>query len=446
MANKIGPLLESAIRDVSSTSDPQARAAIAAHHGSDAGGDRLPLVVKAHTIYPLQGETWDQYRARVWTELEPLQDLLSQVMGIPSSMLYAANSLQANATPAQVAQLVANPQIAKLELDPLIRVVQMDDADDDIEMPSFRATHPSLDGGGVKVAVLDSGVDRRHPFLTVSDSVQTCGESVDIPGIHGTHCAGILASQDNLYSGVAPGVDLLNIKVLQANGSGKHTDITKGIDEALDRGAQVISMSLGFNHLPTWSSGGHGWSCQNGNCPLCLAVDNAVTLSNAVVVAAAGNWHREAESLRSFGFGGSFDTEMICPGQAREAISVGAMTKRSFLMIDFSSHGPTAYGLSKPDLCAPGVNITSTIPAPRDATGNLISNPPRNMLFARDSGTSMATPMVAGAAALLIQKRIQAGQSWTSAQIKQEIISGCTVAGTWPMNQAGAGRLILSNI
>ena len=123
-------------------------------------------------------------------------------------------------------------------------------------------------------------------------------------------------------------------------------------------------------------------------------MDNAVRLDGVFVVVAAGNEHDRAQALRANGFGANFDTEVSCPGHAREALTVGATTKASFLPASFSSRGPSADGRDKPDVCAPGVNITSTIPAPRLPNGDLVPSPPRASLFGVKSGTSMATPIV----------------------------------------------------
>src|SRR5690606_36973046 len=133
---------------------------------------------------------------------------------------------------------------------------------------------------------------------------------------------------------------------------------------------------------------GHGWHCPDGRCPLCTAVDNASAFG-AIVCAAAGNEHTRAETLRRFGQGASLDTELCCPGQSRGAICVAALTKRSFLPAGFSSRGPTAWGADKPDLSAPGVNLTATVPVPRLANGVPVGNPVRSELLARASGTSV---------------------------------------------------------
>lgn len=447
MPDKMGPLLRSAMGRMSRASSSAEAAIVAsALGGADDDSEDLPIVIKVPTLEPQPGEEWHGYRERVEAQLEPLREKLKSVMGIDAAPLIAANALQAQASPEQIEHLGTQSEVSKMELDPVEHVTLLDDADDDIALPGFRLRHPTLDGGGVKVAVLDSGIDTKHPALTVSDSVSTNGQSVNIPGKHGTHCAGIIASSDSIFGGVAPKVTLLNIKVLAADGSGRHTDITKGVDEALDRGAQVLSMSLGFNHLPRWSNRGHGWSCTNGHCPLCTAVDNAVTLDNVVAVVAAGNEHDRAQALRAAGSSASFDTELACPGQSRKALTVGAISKQLFQLASFSSRGPTSYGTAKPDLCAPGVNITSTIPVPRNPSGGLVANPSRSSLFARDSGTSMATPFVAGAVALLIQKRVEAGTAWTPDDIRQDLQSGGLGALIGTSDEIGGGRLYFGNL
>lgn len=333
-------------------------------------------------------------------------------------------------------------QVTTMELDPLLPVTLLDDCANDLLLGKFRDKYPVLDGRGVKVAVLDSGIDTQHPFLRVAASVSTCEQNVEHPGRHGTHCAGIIASRDLVFGGVAPGVDLLNIKVLNTNDSGRHGDITRGIDEALKLGAQVISISIGFNHLPYWSDRGLGWKCTKGDCALCTAVDNAVTLNNVVVVVAAGNEHERAEALRETGYGDEFDTELTCPGQARKAITVGAVTKQTFTLASFSSRGPTSFNEFKPILCGPGVNIRSTVPVQRES-GQAIPNPDRESLFDRDSGTSMAAPFVAGVVALLIQRQTLAGKSWTPDGIRDELLARGVAALAGSENEVGRGRLSL---
>ncbi|MGH8464969.1 MAG: S8 family serine peptidase, partial [Pseudomonas sp.] len=332
----------------------QALFSLSAHVGSGNGEnlDRLPLIVKLTTKRPKHGEDWEEYKQRFDQEVSAINDALAGGQATP---LYLAGAIAGAFRPEQVEGMAQLTEVGLLELDPVVNPTLMDDAIVDIGLEGFRNQHALLTGMGVRVAVLDSGIDIDHPFLSVTDSISTCGEDFLIPGFHGTHCAGSIASKDTLYRGVAPDVELLNVKVLRHDGSGRHTSIVQGIDAALDLHADIISMSLGFNHLPSWSDRGHGWACADGHCPLCTAVDNASTFG-AIVCVAAGNEHTRAEALRRMGYGHLVDTELGCPGQARGAITVGAITKRTFLPAEFSSRGPSAYGADKPDLVAPGVN------------------------------------------------------------------------------------------
>jgi subtilisin family serine protease len=444
---KIGPLLGSALGKMDRAPTDDKRHAIAASvGGGDGDPTMLPVVVQLDRHLPEADESWDGYSGRVTGKLGMLADMLRAIMGADPTLLVTGNALKVSLRSDQIRQIAAHHDIKLMELDPVVVATCLDDVQGDIDIVGFGANHPGTNGQGVSVAIVDTGVDTKHPCLTVAQSISTCGESVDIPGEHGTHCAGILASSDTTYPGVAPGVSLINVKVLRRNGQGQSSDITRGIDEAIKAGADVISMSLGFNHLPTWSNGGHGWSCPQGHCTLCTSVDNAVRLGKVVVVA-AGNEHENAEALRKFSLQHNFDTELRCPGQARMAITVGAITKRTFLPASFSARGPTADQRAKPALCAPGVNITSTIPMPRDAAGQLVPNAPRSTMFGRMSGTSQATPVVAGAAALVVALFKARGATWTPAQIEQELTSrGVSPLPLFPADTVGAGRLLLTGL
>lgn len=432
----MGPLLESALRKTAFVAADE-MVLVAAAFGADEDDGRLPLVLKHPTVNIRDIGNWERYKAVVGDYLYRTQAIL-EAMGLPNTPLYSANAIKVSASREQIEQLMTFDQLDMVELDPLVNATLMNDAIHDIQLPAFRTSNPAITGRGVKVAVLDSGIDLAHPYLRVAGSTSTNIESDAIPGDHGTHCAGSIASRDLIFPGVAPDVDLYNIKVLNRAGSGRHTDIVAGVDRALDFDVDVLSMSLGFNHLPTWSSGGHGWLCNDGHCPLCTAVDNAAQLDSKLVVVAAGNEHGRALALNGMLGGPHYDTELGCPGQARNAFTVGAVNKVTSLMAAFSSRGPSAYGLSKPDIVAPGVNITSTIPVPRDASGNLVPGAPRSAMFGRKSGTSMATPIVAGICALLIeQERLNSG-TWSPLSVIAEAKRLARIL-PWPPNEAGAG-------
>jgi len=235
------------------------------------------------------------------------------------------------------------------------------------------------DGSGVTVAVIDTGIDYNHPdlgggfgsgFKVVGgyDFVNNDPDPMDDNG-HGTHVAGIIAANGSV-KGVAPNAKLLAVKVLDANGNGYTSDIIAGIDWSVRNGADVISLSLGGFNLPN-----------DGNDPLSLAINYAVE-KGVVVVVAAGN---EGPGT------GTIDI----PGDSKKAITVGAVDTNGTVTISddtvapFSSRGPSAFGRLDPDVVAPGVGIKSTW---------------LNGGYHVSSGTSMATPFVSGAVALLLQK------------------------------------------
>ena len=411
----------------------------------------VPVVLQIDPLSPGVDEPWVHFKDRVGGRLGRQTDLLRDRIGVGDVReLYAGNALAASLTAGQLTAVIDDPHIviAFAELDPLLPVVLMNEVVGDVGATAFRAARPELTGGGltgagVTVAVLDTGIDRRHPALTVAHGIETCGESVDLPGAHGTHCAGIVASTDPVAPGIAPGVNLIDVKVLRANGTGRHTAITAGVDRALDLSADILSISLGFNHLPVTVAGGHGWTCADGACPLCTAVDNAV-LEGALVVVAAGNEHQRCEGVRAAGHGLAYDTELSCPGQARGALTVGAIHTGTHAPAKFSSNGPTAYDRAKPDLVAPGVDVRSAIPVLRPPAGTPGPGAPASRLFGVKSGTSVAAPVVAGACALLVESARRTGASDDPGSIRRRLLDTCVERIGGPANVVGAGRLRLS--
>jgi subtilisin family serine protease len=179
---------------------------------------------------------------------------------------------------------------------------------------------------------------------------------------HGTHVAGIIASSDAHFTGVAPEATIMAVKVLSAEGRGTYESVLAGVEWAVRNGAGVINISLG-------GAGGFGTSA------LAQAVDNAMK-SGVVVAVAAGNAGPDMETIST-------------PGDSRLGITVGSVRKDRVLSW-WSSRGPTLDGRTKPDVVAYGDMIWSSVPG-----GG----------FEEMSGTSMATPHVAGIAALLVQDR-----------------------------------------
>lgn len=215
-------------------------------------------------------------------------------------------------------------------------------------------------GKGIKVAVLDTGIDPDHKDLqpnlkAYADFTGSTYGVEDMQG-HGSHCAGIIAGVDNGVGiiGVAPEVELYAGKVLGDNGSGSYDSIIKGIQWAMSQQVDVISMSLGS---PT-----------AGPEQLHQVIQQAHA-QGIIMIAATGNENGE-----------------VCyPAAYDEVIAVSAIDQNNN-RASFSN-----YGIQN-EIAAPGVNIVSTY---------------KNGTYARLSGTSMATPLVAGATALIIARHQQ---------------------------------------
>lgn len=210
-------------------------------------------------------------------------------------------------------------------------------------------------GKGIRVAVLDTGVDMDHKLLKRPIYTKSFirGESVEDGHSHGTHCIGSVCAQDDRFA-CAPEADYMAIKVLSNSGSGSSSGIAAGVNDAIDQGAHIISMSLG---------GGSPFQ------PTIDAIKRAFS-KNILVVIAAGN----------SGFDGRNNT-IGWPAKSGQGICVGA-TKSDGSIANFSSGGEQV------DIAAPGQQILSTIPGNR--TGFM-------------SGTSMATPITAGCYALILE-------------------------------------------
>jgi subtilisin family serine protease len=267
-------------------------------------------------------------------------------------------------------------------------------------------------GKGVKVAVLDTGVDATHPDLKdqviEAKNFTAAADATDHFG-HGTHVASIVAGtgakSGGTYKGVAPDAKILNGKVLDDSGSGDDSGILAGMEWAAAQGASVINLSLGGYDTPEVD-------------PLEAEVNKLSAEKGVLFAIAAGN-----EGPQSIG----------SPGSADAALTVGAVDDKDKLA-DFSSTGPRAGdGAIKPDVTAPGVDITAAA-----AKGSLIDQEvgekPEGYLTI--SGTSMATPHVAGAAAILKQEH----PDWGYTELKGAL-TGSTKGGTYTPFQQGSGRI-----
>src|SRR5579884_3640620 len=281
------------------------------------------------------------------------------------------------------------------------------------------------DGTGVGVAIVDSGISTSNDLSTNGMSRIVYSTSF-VPGDattadaygHGTHVAGIVAgngansSGNNAiytFRGIAPNARLINLRALDANGQGTDAAVISAIDQAIALKTQynmrVLNLSLGRPVIESYTLD-----------PLCQAVERAWQ-AGIVVTVAAGNDGRD-NSQGTSGYG-----TITSPGIDPYVITVGAMNdertvaRGDDLMTTYSSKGPTMLDhIVKPDLVAPGNGIISVL-APGSAISSLFpnnvvpisyyKNVGNNLVsstYFRLNGTSVAAPMVSGAAALLIQK------------------------------------------
>lgn len=292
-------------------------------------------------------------------------------------------AVEAELTQAEVAQLKTDPSVKTVEKNHTAYALQTVP----YGIPQVKADQvhsTGVTGQGVKVAVLDTGIDPNHEDLNVRGGVSFVGGNYSDRNGHGTHVAGTIAALDNGIGviGVAPDAELYAVKVLDNSGSGSYSGIAQGIEWAVDNGMDVINMSLGGSA---------------DSEVLRSAVQYAYN-SGVVVVAAAGN------------SGAGSDT-VGYPAKYPEAIAVAAVDSNNN-RASFSSTGPAV------ELSAPGVSVLSTVPRNR---------------YASYSGTSMASPHVAGVAALVKS----ANPSLSNVQIREAMNQTAIPLG--PANEYGNG-------
>ncbi|OLF14574.1 hypothetical protein BLA60_04155 [Actinophytocola xinjiangensis] len=270
-------------------------------------------------------------------------------------------------------------------------------------------------GAGVTVAVLDTGVDQTHPDLAdrevAEQNFTDSPDNVDRRG-HGTHVASTVAGtgtrSGGRYRGIAPGASILDGKVLNDRGYGADSWIIAGMEWAAAQGADVVNMSLGGPDTTALD-------------PTEQALAALTEEYGTLFVVAAGNAGPDNHTVGS-------------PGSAPEALTVGAV-ERTDEVAEFSSRGPTERdGVIKPDVTAPGVDIVAALHS-EGTTG-----PPVAEGYTAKSGTSMASPHVAGAAALLAEQR----PDLTAAQLKAVLSASAEPHPAYGAFEQGAGRIDLA--
>ena len=267
-----------------------------------------------------------------------------------------------------------------------------------------------INGSNVTIAIIDSGISSNLPnrdfggrIIYEESFIEEEEDPEDYHG-HGTHVAGIAAGA-GLFKGIAPNADLLNLKAADRSGYSTQAAMLAAIDKAIDQDVDVISISIGFGRSTPWGSGDE----------LTLAVDSAVD-EGIVVVVAAGNEGSEDE-LASIG----------SPASSKKVITVGA-TNGSSNVASFSSRGPSFNYKVDPDMVAPGIDIWAPL-----APGGVMELAYESLIseeigevdlgdYFPLSGTSMATPVVSGAVALLKHQFPQISPSAIRAALQESAI------------------------
>ena len=296
---------------------------------------------------------------------------------------YAFNGIVLNITKEKAEQLKKSRYVKNVYPNEKISVF-LDSSIPAMHIDSARNSF-GLDGEGITIAVIDTGIDAEHESLDCvnedgidcekkvvgwKDFINFKPEPYDDHG-HGTHVSGIAAGtggEEGIYKGVAPKAKLVGVKVLNSWGGGNDDSVISGIEWVIQNkdiyNISIISMSLGKNKN------------SDGTDPIDIAVDYAVEYGINVVVAAGNS--------------GPNKNTVGVPASAFNVITVGAVDD-NMKITGWSSRGPTKDGRIKPDIAAVGLSVM----APDADTGNG---------YVSHSGTSMATPHVAGFVALLLQQ------------------------------------------
>ena len=344
---------------------------------------------------------------------------------------WIVNAIAVNATTDLIERLSERDDVASIEIDSQMHIMedysiqvsqgQIDAATSEIKrINATKVWGLEIDGTGINVSVIDTGIYAAHPDISGRvikwvDYIGSSGSPYDDQG-HGTHVAGTVGGNGSsgTTTGVAPNVSLFGAKVLDSTGSGYTSDIVSGIEWSVDNKADIISLSL---------SGGRSQA-------MTTAINNAIN-AGVTVIAAAGNCGLEDDPLYCPIWGNG---SISFPAGEKNVIAVGAVDS-SDNIASFSSRGPITVDsevLTKPDVSAPGVCIDSL---------SYIGG----YALCWD-GTSMATPHVSGAAALLLQTAKRQGTILTPAQVKS-ILENTSIdlGASGKDNIFGAGRINVSS-
>lgn len=356
-------------------------------------GQQIPIIVKFHS-----GHSKAEFHIHT-------SQLTAQSMRKDYSLIPA---IAMSVKPGEIDELAEMEEVAEVWYDEKVHAV-LDSSMASIRVPQVW-TELGVEGEGVSICVLDTGIDANHPDfagrLRFVEDFTGVGSVADAYG-HGTHIASIAAgsggASDGRYRGVAPKASIMAAKVLDDQGNGRMSDVMAGIEWAIDKGADVFVLSLSTEES------------SDGSDALCTLLNAAVEVGK-VVVAAAGNGGPAAYTIGS-------------PGAADRAITVGA-TIDGGDVADYSGRGPTADGRTKPEVVAPGSNVTAALASGIDF------GMPINDLYTIVTGSSMAAPHVAGICALIWS----ANRSLLPDDVKWILMDTAVDLGQSP-NVQGTGRV-----
>jgi serine protease AprX len=377
----------------------------ASNHAGDGKFDAA-LLARAHAALTVEAPLKTSRIIVRTADGAPASALIEAVSGLPGRYFKWLGGQVAIVPDAALDWLASLPEVTALSLDRAVH----DTMDHTASAIGARwvSEHLGLDGSGVGVATIDSGVNEWHEDLEgrvvhFADFVNAQSSAYDDYG-HGTHVAGIIAGNgrdsNGARRGVAPGAHLVVLKALDVTGNGFTSNVIAAIDYAIANrttyNIRVINLSVAAGVYESYTSD-----------PLALAAKRAVD-AGIVVVAAAGNRGRGSNGQPAYG-------GIASPGNAPWVLTVGAANQMGTAeraddqVAGFSSRGPSAIDRSaKPDLVAPGVGIEST----SEPTSALYAANPAARVWGSVrtasepylslTGTSMAAPVVTGAIALML--------------------------------------------